>query len=254
MATDVVSPDPTVAVRSAPTPLVPPFRGNLLGESRFQLELLALLASGVHRGKDVRPGDGDPVLTVPGFLAGDASLAVLRAWLRRCGYRAYRSGIAWNVDCSEAAVRRLDRRLADVAERAGRPVTVIGHSRGGLLAHAVAVRRPGRVRRVITLGSPLSSPFDASVLTLAAVGGARLGQNLLRPARPQCLTVDCPCAFGRDLRAPLPVPLTSIRTVEDGIVRPESCVVDGADNVAVRGSHIGLCVNAEVYSRIARLL
>ena len=238
----------------APTPVVPPFRGNLFGEARFQLEFLALLASDVHRGHGVRPGEGDPVLAVPGFLAGDASLAVLRAWLRRCGYRAYRSGIAWNVDCSEAAVRRLDRRLAEVADRSGRPVTVIGHSRGGLLAHAVAVRRPSRVRRVITLGSPLSSPFDASVLTLAAVGGARLGQNLLRPARPQCLTVDCPCAFGRDLRAAVAVPLTSIRTVEDGIVRPDSCVVDGADNQAVRGSHIGLCVNPEVYSRIARLL
>ncbi|MDL5158854.1 esterase/lipase family protein [Actinomycetospora termitidis] len=250
----MVAPVQRVELRSAPSPVVPPFRGNLLGEARWQLELAGLLLSGIHRGEGVRPGDGDPVLAVPGFLAGDTSLAVLRAWLRRCGYRAYRSGIAWNVDCSEAAVRRLDRRLADVAARAGRPVTVIGHSRGGLLAHAVAVRRPNRVRRVITLGSPLSSPFDASVLTLAAVGGARLGQNLLRPARPQCLTVGCPCAFGADLRAPNPVPVTSIRTVEDGIVRPESCVVDGAENVAVRGSHVGLCVNSDVYREIARLL
>lgn len=244
----------TVASPGVSAPVIPPFRGNVLGEARWQFELAMLLLSDVFRGHGVPPGDGAAVLAIPGFLAGDSSLAVLRTWLRRCGYRTYRSGISWNVDCSEAAVRRLDRRLAEVAERAGGPVTLIGHSRGGLLAHALGVRRPSRVRQVITLGSPLSSPFDASVLTLAAVGGARLGQNLLRPARTQCLTTACPCAFGSDLRAPARVPLTSIRSSEDGIVRPESCVVPGGDNVAVRGSHIGLCVNSRVYGEIARLL
>ena len=109
------------------------------------------------------------------------------------------------------------------------------------------------------MGSPLSSPFDASVLTLAAVGWARLGQNLLRPSRPQCLTTNCPCAFSGDLRRGSPVPLTSIRTSEDGIVRPESCVVDEDDdgrvrNVAVRGSHVGLCVNSAAYRVIAAAL
>jgi hypothetical protein len=51
------------------------------------------------------------------------------------------------------------------------------------------------------------------------------------------------------------VALTSIRTSEDGIVRPESCVVpdDGARvrNLVVRGSHVGLCVNPAVYREIA---
>ena len=216
-------------VRDEATPVVPPFRGNLLGEARFQLELATLLASEVYRGVGVPRGDGAPVVLVPGFLAGDASLAIMRAWLRRLGHRTYRSGIAWNVDCSETAVRRLDRRVTDVAARTGRSVALIGHSRGGLLAHAVGVRRPSRVRQVITMGSPLSSPFDASVLTLAAVGWARLGQNLLRPARPQCLTTNCPCAFGADLRRASPVPVTSVRTSEDGIVRPESCVVPDDD-------------------------
>jgi pimeloyl-ACP methyl ester carboxylesterase len=233
----------TEPVTDDAAPVVPPFRGNLLGEARIQLELAMLLASEVYRGVGVPRGDGAPVVLVPGFLAGDASLAVLRAWLRRLGHRTYRSGIAWNVDCSETAVRRLDRRVADVAERTGRSVALIGHSRGGLLAHAVAVRRPSRVRQ----------------LTLAAVGWARLGQNLLRPARPQCLTTTCPCAFSDDLRRISPVPLTSIRTSEDGIVRPQSCVVAEDDegrvrNVAVRGSHVGLCVNAAAYRVIAAAL
>ena len=104
----------------------------------MHLELARLLVSDTWRGQDVPHGDGAPVLLVPGFLAGDVTLTVLHDWLRRIGHRSYRSGIAWNIDCSEAAVRRLDRRLAEVADRAGAPVTIIGHSRGGLLARALA--------------------------------------------------------------------------------------------------------------------
>ena len=44
--------------------------------------------------EDVPHGDGAPVLLVPGFLAGDATLAVMHGWLRRIGHRSYRSEIA----------------------------------------------------------------------------------------------------------------------------------------------------------------
>jgi triacylglycerol lipase len=37
-------------------------------------------ASGVPR------GDGRPVVLLPGFLAGDQTLALMAAWLRRLGY------------------------------------------------------------------------------------------------------------------------------------------------------------------------
>ncbi|MDD7939909.1 alpha/beta fold hydrolase [Actinomycetospora lutea] len=236
--------------------LPPPVRwwGRPFGEARLHLELTRLLLSGVWRGEDVPHGTGAPVLLVPGFLAGDLSLAVLHDWLRRIGHRSYRSGIAWNVDCSEAAVRRLERRLEEVADRAGAPVTLIGHSRGGLFSRALAARRPDLVRRVVTLGSPLASQLDASVLTLAAVSGARVAQNLVRPHRPHCLTVRCPCAFSADLVAPAPPPVVAIWSAQDGIVRPSSCRPDDAEGIEVRGSHVGLGVNVEVYRRLAEIL
>ena len=199
-------------------------------------------------------GDGAPVLLVPGFLAGDVTLTVLHDWLRRIGHRSYRSGIAWNVDCSEAAVRRLDRRLAEVADRAGAPVTIIGHSRGGLLARALAARSPALVRRVVALGSPLASQLDASVLTLAAVSGARVAQNVVRPHRPLCLTVRCPCPFGADLVAPAVPPVVAIWSRQDGIVRPSACRPEDAEALEVRGSHVGLGVNVEVYRHLAEVL
>ena len=247
---------------STPTPqdpgteIPPPLRwwGSPLAESRIQVELTRLLVDPVFRGRGVPHGDGDPVLLIPGFLAGDPTLAVMRGWLRRIGYRTYRSGIAWNVDCSEATTRRLDRRLADVADRTGRPVTVIGHSRGGLFARALGVRRPSRVERVITLGTPLAGHFDASVLTLAAAGGARVAQNVLRPARPGCMTVDCPCPFTADMSAASRVPITSIWSASDGIVRPSSCRPADATCHEVSGSHIGLATNVAVYRHVAQAL
>src|SRR4051794_18660630 len=68
----------------------PPRRwwGNHLGELRWQLELAQLLVDPVYRGEGVPQGDGAPVLLVPGFLAGDASLQVMQGWLQRLGYRA----------------------------------------------------------------------------------------------------------------------------------------------------------------------
>jgi hypothetical protein len=41
-------------------------------------------------------------------MAGDASLAVLRGWLRRRGSRAASAGMRLNVDCAERAVGRLE--------------------------------------------------------------------------------------------------------------------------------------------------
>jgi triacylglycerol lipase len=236
--------------------LPPPVRwwGHPLGEARVHLELARLLVSDTWRGAGVPHGDGAPVMLVPGFLAGDLTLTALHDWLRRVGHRSYRSGITWNVDCSEAAVRRLDRRLTEVADRAGARVTVIGHSRGGLFARALAARSPERVRRVVTLGSPLASQLDASVLTLAAVGGARAAQNLLRPHRPHCLTVRCPCPFSGDLLAPAAPPLVSVWSRQDGIVRPSACRPDDAEALEVRGSHVGLGVNVEVYRHLAEVL
>ena len=50
-------------------------------ETRMGAEAARLMASGVWRGAGVPHGDGQPVLLVPGFLAGDSSLAVLAQWL-----------------------------------------------------------------------------------------------------------------------------------------------------------------------------
>ena len=60
-------------------------RPPLWREARIGLEAAGLLRDPVFRGDGVGDGHGVPVLLIPGFLAGDGSLVVMAAWLRRCG-------------------------------------------------------------------------------------------------------------------------------------------------------------------------
>jgi triacylglycerol lipase len=203
-------------------------------------------------------GDGAPVLLVPGFLAGDTSLGVLQGWLGRIGYDAHTSGITCNVDCSDRAVHRLDARLADLHERTGRRVALIGHSRGAHFAKALAHRRPERIAGVISLGAGLDEPFDISVPTQAAVAAVRAFHHSTSPAlaRRGCLTTACGCEFSRDYAGAFPaeVPLTSVYTREDGVVHWRACCVPYARNVEVTGSHIGLAFNRKAYRAIGAAL
>ncbi len=80
-------------------------------ETRMGAEAARLMTSGVWRGAGVPDGDGQPVLLVPGFLAGDGSLALMAQWLRRTGHRPHGSRITTNIACSQQTVRRLERRV-----------------------------------------------------------------------------------------------------------------------------------------------
>jgi pimeloyl-ACP methyl ester carboxylesterase len=227
--------------------------GRHLAEVRWQAELARLLVDPVFRGIGVPHGSGAPAILIPGFLAGDQSLGVMQGWLQRIGYDARASGILFNVDCSDRAVDRLDARLADLHERTGRRVALIGHSRGAHFAKALAHRRPEWVAGVISLGAGLDTPFDISVPTKAAVAAVRTVHGT---RRPNCMTERCGCPFATDYAAPFPValPLTSVYSKEDGVVWWEACVVPYADNVEVTGSHVGLAFNRKAYRAIADAL
>ena len=232
--------------------------GRHLAEIRWQAELVRLLTDPVYWGDGVPHGDGAPVLLMPGFLAGDSSLVVLRAWLERIGYAPFLSGILMNVDCSDRALRRLDARLEEVHATAGRPVALIGHSRGAHFAKALAHWRPARTAAVISIGAGLDSPFDISIPTKAAVAAVRTAHQRRdrRLAARGCLTEACDCAFASHYTGTFPehIPLTSIYSREDGVVWWEACVVPYATNVEVTGSHVGLAFNRKVYAVVAPAL
>jgi pimeloyl-ACP methyl ester carboxylesterase len=200
------------------------------------------------------------VLLVPGFLAGDGSLGVMTQWLRGLGYRTKRAGIRANVACSEAACARLEQRLEAFADHAGEPVTIIGQSRGGVFAKALAARRPELVAGIVTLGSPVKGMFHVHPATLAAIGVVGTLGTLRVPHcfTYRCLLGDC-C---RDFRAalecqdwPQDVGYKAVYSRQDGIVRWRACLDACADEqVEVRSSHCGMAVNADVYTVVGRAL
>jgi len=218
-------------------------------EGRLAAEYVNLIQDPVYYGRGVAPGDGRPVLLIPGFLAGDQTLLTMQSWLRRLDYLPTLSGIRFNVHYSEMTLERVLERLYVHHRRTRQKVALVGHSRGGLLAKVLADRNPELVSQVIALGSPLNAAYDVHPVTLAAVRAARL-YNRIR-YRNQWETE---VAFMEQLAAPPAVPVTSIYTRSDGVVNWEACLRDDVTTLEVNGSHGGLGVNAEVYRHLARLL
>ena len=232
--------------------------GRPLAETRWWFELARLLTDPVFRGVGVPHGDGRPVVLMPGFLAGDQTLALIAAWLRRVGYRSQLCGFVANAGCSDRTLDRLERRVEELWRRYGRRVALIGHSRGGHYARALAARHPDRVSHAISMGADLQGMLGASAPTLFAVGVARRVVHATgRARREACLTGHCGCSFSRDYARPFPfdqVRLTSIYSKGDGVVHWQCQVIPRADCVEVTGSHVGLVFNRKVYRAVAGAL
>lgn len=236
-------------------PYVPP----LWRESRVGLEAAQLLRSPVWRGLGVPPGEGRPVLLVPGFMAGDGTLATMARWLRENGYWTRRAGIGTNVGCSQHACERLEERLEALAQRTGSRVAIVGQSRGGVLARVVASRRPDLVSGIVTLGAPTVGMLRVHPLVLLQVGlvGALGTGRVPGLFRMSCLRGTCCEAFREDLLAAFPpaVRYVCVYSRTDGIVDWRACLDGAADElVEIHASHCGMAVNAGAYEQVARAL
>jgi len=218
-------------------------------EGRVYLEYLKLIRDPVFRGLEVPSGRRQPVMLVPGFLAGDWTLRTLFDWLRRVDYRPRVAGVAFNVMYSEVMLRPLIDTLLELHRKTGARVSLVGHSRGGVLAKVLAHRKPDLIERLITLGSPLSDPFDVHPITMAGVRAAELF-NVVRYRHRSTVEMR----FLRDLAAPPRVPTTSIYSRSDGVINWKACIRPDIDAIEVRGSHVGLALNPEVYRILAHLL
>ena len=241
------------------SPLVPGATPTapLRGELRYGLELARLLADPAFLRPSRRP-DALPVLLVPGFLAGDTSLSVLAGWLRRRGSRVARAGIMMNTDCGEREAERLAARVQRLADDGGKPVILLGQSRGGELARVVAARKPDAISTLVMLGSPVLGPLDVGPSVLNAVRSvARLGDlGVPRMFSTRCGSGECCADYRADLERPLPEALRAVAMYSrsDGIVSWRACLDPCAEHVEVQSSHTGMSVNAQVYRRLAQIL
>jgi triacylglycerol lipase len=195
-------------------------------------------------------GDLGPVVLVPGFMAGDGTLALMARHLRGLGYRTYRSTMHANVGCTREAADALERRIEAISLRRGRKVAIVGHSLGGLMARGMAGRRPDLVDGIVTLGSPILAPGAAHPLLLLDVAMmVRLRRaGLGRLMGEDCTSGDCARESWEAAQVPLSrdVAFTSVFSRRDGIIDWRSCLDPQASTVEVRTSHLGMAFDPVV--------
>jgi triacylglycerol lipase len=222
-------------------------------------EFALLMADPVFYGVGVPRGDGRPALVLPGLFANDFYLQPMHSWLGRIGYRPVPSTFWVNAGCPERltvqAQEALERRLS----RTEKPAVLIGHSRGGILAKAIATRLSERVSHLVLLGSPVGAMMRIrwdNVSSAPNGASRRLGEasNRVRSLLdPNCEAPNCDCAFFPDLRAPLHenTKVVSIYSRDDPIVPASASQIPAAENIEVGGTHSGLAFNGQVYRALA---
>jgi hypothetical protein len=184
-------------------------------------------------------GNGQTILLIPGFLAGDWTMARLRQFLLSLGYRAEQADVAVNLGPTPRLLAQLDATLHRLSSQ-GEKIVLIGQSLGGVLARDLAKRHPKRVSSVITLCTPIHFPVTTPLAPFAA---------LLAPMHDPSVRQN----MGAIAEAP-PVPVTAIYSEEDGIVDWRQCLQSETDthrNFRIRGGHGTMGSNPDAQRLIA---
>lgn len=200
-------------------------------ESRAPWEFGAMLAAWPLL-KNAPQGDSHPVIVFPGLGAGDLSTAPMRNFLNGLGYDTYGWDLGRNLGPREGVLQKSIERIASIHADTGQKVSLVGWSLGGIYAREFAKTLPKAVRNVITLGTPFAGDPKAT--------NAWWFYQYASGHKP-----DDPALMAQ-IKAPPPVPCSSIYSRTDGVVawqlshqKPSS----RAENIEVVASHIGIGLN-----------
>jgi len=188
-------------------------------------------------------GDGHPVLLLPGFMAGESSLFALKLLLRSRGYAVETWGLGRNVGLHRRHAAALERKVRHMQHAAGRKVSLVGWSLGGMFAMSAAQQASECVRSVLTLGSPVS-------LDTGGVSSPPAVQALYHLiAHPMGAAVHAIHPGVKELRQRNwpQLPISCLYSLSDGVVPPQEATIDGNpalhENIRVPSSHVGLGFN-----------
>ena len=188
-------------------------------------------------------GDGRVVLVIPAFLAGDAMTAGLRRFLTSLGYQTATANVRLNLGATSALIAKLESALLGLNRVQGGPILIVGQSLGGLLARDLGLRFPERIRRIVTLCSPLGIPITTPLAP---------GIPLIAPLFDAAWLERRKAIVG-----PLSVPVTALYSEDDGVVDWRECLQEdhpNAENVRVRGAHSTIGSNPRALAEVARAL
>jgi len=196
-------------------------------------------------------GDGHPVLLLPGFMGSEGSLIALELFLRSRGYNVQAWGLGRNIGFRPGHASAIEQRIRYLHHETGRKVSLVGWSLGGVFALYGAYQASECVRNVITLGSPLS--VDAAGTAVPSLLKA-LYRLIAHPMGSAAHSMQPRAKTMREGK-PLPVPMSCLYSLSDGVVPPQEATVDGdprmQENIRVWGSHVGLGFNPLVLQIVA---
>jgi pimeloyl-ACP methyl ester carboxylesterase len=186
-------------------------------------------------------GDGHAVLALPGLGRGDPFTATVRSFLADIGYNPFGWELGVNFGPTEHLIAGATERLIALSERHG-PVSIVGFSMGGLFARLLAARMPDRVRRIVTVCSPIHDPGGSFWLPIEPVFNLWVGDDLARMAD--------------EIRHPMPVPCTALYSREDGLVNWSACIdhSPAAEAIEIAGPHVLIAQNAQVMTILGETL
>ena len=192
----------------------------------------------------VPDGDGHAVMVLPGFMGGDGYNGAFRRFLSKRNYAAHGWGLGRNLGPRDGVLDAMCDRLEGLYDEHGGPVSLVGHSLGGIYARELARLMPDKVRQVISLGSPF--------------GEGRLGASYPGKLFAAMNPMD-ELPLDQDILpiAP-PVPTTAVYSHGDGVVNWKTAVQrnghEETQNIRVRGSHCGMTLNPTVWFLVAERL
>ncbi len=186
------------------------------------------------------------VLVLPGMLTGDGSTAAMRHFLRRRGHRVFGWGLGLNGGDMHKLVPLVRRRLAELFERVGERVHLVGWSLGGLLAREAIRLDPSKVASLVTLGTPLTGGPKYTV----AAGWYRHARGLNLSHVEQ--------EVARKLMERLPVPVSVLYSKRDAVVAWRACLDPNPHNdvehFEVDATHAGMGFDRQVLRLVAERL
>lgn len=197
--------------------------------------LVARLLGGPADVPDVAQSAPGPVLLVPGYGGSTASLEVLATALRAAGRAA--TVVALPGDGTGDLQGSADALDAAVRATGAASVDLIGYSAGGVSVRLWVADNPGRVRRVVTLGSPHHGTRVAAVAALLAPGACPPACQQLVPGSPLLKRLN-----DGDETPDGPQWLALWTSQDETVTPPDSARLDGAVNVVLQEVCAGLSV------------
>lgn len=203
-----------------------------------------------------------PVLLLYGFMSTRQSFEILEHRLRRDQFCVWSINLGgwkdlFNTNAIDQLAEKVRQKVDRLYERFPQmgPLSIVGHSKGGLIGSYYVKRLGGdrRVRNLVTLGTPFNGSGSA-YFGIAAYGAISRSIWQLTPVSP----------FIKQLKVgafPSAVQLTSIYSREDRVNGYPTCVLENAEdhsnlrNIEVSDVvHRELLTNRTVYQHVRREL